>query len=157
MKNIMCQGFKAAGVASGLKKKQKKDLGIIYSDVQANVAGVFTKNKILAAPVILDRERIKSGVCRAVIANSGNANCCTGQQGMKDAEAMTKFAASALEITEDLVLVASTGVIGQPLAVEKIEKAVPRLVESMTSEGFSDFAEAIMTTYTVPKMISMQG
>jgi len=157
MKNIMCQGFKAAGVASGLKKKQKKDLGIIYSDVQANVAGVFTKNKILAAPVILDRERIKSGVCRAVIANSGNANCCTGQQGMKDAEAMTKFAASALEITEDLVLVASTGVIGQPLSVEKIEKAVPGLVESMTPEGFSDFAEAIMTTDTVPKMISMQG
>lgn len=153
----MCQGFKAAGVASGLKKKEKKDLGMIYSEVQANVAGVFTQNKILAAPVILDRERIKSGVCRAVIANSGNANCCTGQQGMKDAEAMTRFAASALGITEDLVLVASTGVIGQPLSVEKIEKAVPGLVESMTPEGISDFAEAIMTTDTVPKMISMQG
>jgi len=76
---------------------------------------------------------------------------------MKDAEAMTKFAASALGISEDLVLVASTGVIGQPLPVEKIEKAVPGLVESMTPEGFSDFAEAIMTTDTVPKMISMQG
>jgi glutamate N-acetyltransferase/amino-acid N-acetyltransferase len=154
---IMCPGFEAAGIAAGLKKKDKKDLGLIFSRVPANTAGVFTRNRVKAAPVILDRERIKKGVCQAVIVNSGNANCCTGEQGIKDAETMAALSASELGISEDLVLVASTGVIGEPMPMEKIESAIPRLVRSLQPEGLPDLAKSIMTTDTVPKMVSGQG
>ncbi len=157
MENITCKGFKAAGVASGLKKNGGKDLGLIYSEVPATVAGVFTKNLVQAAPVLLDRERIKSGLCQAVIVNSGNANCCTGEKGMHDAVAMTRFAASGLKISEKLVLVASTGVIGQGLDAGKIEAAIPDLVKAAVPEGLDDLAEAIMTTDTVPKVVTRQG
>ena len=153
----MCSGFKAAGVAAGLKKKGKKDLGLMVSQVPATVAGVFTKNRVKAAPVILDRERIKTGVCQAIIVNSGNANCCTGEQGIRDAETMASLTASELGISEDLVLVASTGVIGEPLPIEKIDAAIPTLVNSLKSEGIPDLARSIMTTDTVPKMVSAHG
>jgi glutamate N-acetyltransferase/amino-acid N-acetyltransferase len=154
---IMCPGFEAAGIAAGLKKKNKKDLGLIFSKVPANVAGVFTRNRVKAAPVILDRERIKSGVCQAIIVNSGNANCCTGEQGIRDAEAMASLSASELGISEDLVLVASTGVIGEPLPIEKIKTAIPDLVGSLQTDGIPDLARSIMTTDTVPKMVFGQG
>ena len=154
---IMCPGFEAAGIAAGLKKKNKKDLGLIFSKVPANVAGVFTRNRVKAAPVILDRERIKSGVCQAIIVNSGNANCCTGEQGIRDAEAMASLSASELGISEDLVLVASTGVIGEPLPIEKIKAAIPDLVGSLQTDGIPDLARSIMTTDTVPKMVFGQG
>ncbi|MBW2641893.1 MAG: bifunctional glutamate N-acetyltransferase/amino-acid acetyltransferase ArgJ [Deltaproteobacteria bacterium] len=154
---MMCPGFKAAGVAAELKKKGKKDLGLICSRVPANVAGVFTKNRVKAAPVLLDMELIKSGVCQAVIVNSGSANCCTGEQGMRDAEAMASLAASELGISNDLVFVASTGVIGEPLPIEKIKTAIPDLVKSLQPEGIPDLARSIMTTDTVPKMVSAQG
>jgi len=157
MENVTCKGFKAAGVASGLKKNGGKDLGLIYSEVPATAAGVFTKNLVQAAPVLLDRERIKSGKCQAVIVNSGNANCCTGEQGMRDAIAMAGFAASGLAISEDMVLVASTGVIGQPLDTGKIEDAMPELVKDIKPDGMANFAEAIMTTDKVPKVVSRQG
>ena len=153
----MCSGFKAAGVAAGLKKKGKKDLGLMVSQVPATVAGVFTKNRVKAAPVILDRRRIKTGVCQAIIVNSGNANCCTGEQGIRDAETMASLTASELGISEDLVLVASTGVIGEPLPIEKIDAAIPTLVNSLKSEGIPDLARSIMTTDTVPKMVSAHG
>ncbi len=154
---IMCPGFEAAGIAAGLKKINKKDLGLIFSKVPANVAGVFTRNRVKAAPVILDRERIKSGVCQAIIVNSGNANCCTGEQGIRDAETMASLSASELGISKDLVLVASTGVIGEPLPMKKIESAVPNLVRSLQPGGIPDLARSIMTTDTVPKMVSGQG
>jgi glutamate N-acetyltransferase/amino-acid N-acetyltransferase len=157
MEIIMCPGFKAAGIAAGLKKKNKKDLGLIFSKVSANVAGVFTRNRVKAAPVILDRERIKSGVCQAIIVNSGNANCCTGEQGIRDAETMASLSASELGISEDLVLVASTGVIGEPLPIERIKTAIPDLVGALQPGGISDLAESIMTTDTVPKIVSSQG
>ena len=157
MENLTVKGFKAAGVASGLKKGDQKDLGLIFSKIPANVAGLFTRNRVQAAPVRLDRERIKSNVCQAIIVNSGNANCCTGDQGMRDARSMASLAASQLGISEDLVLVASTGVIGEPLPIEKIETAVPDLVKSLKPEGISDLARAIMTTDTVPKIVSGQG
>jgi glutamate N-acetyltransferase/amino-acid N-acetyltransferase len=153
----MCPGFKAAGIAAGIKKKDKKDLGLIFSQVPANVAGVFTRNRVKAAPVILDRERIKTGVSQAIIVNSGNANCCTGKQGIRDAEAMASLSASELGISEDLVLVASTGVIGEPLPMEKIKTGVPRLVGSLQPDGIPDLARSIMTTDTLPKMVSGQG
>jgi len=157
MEKMGCPGFRTAGVACGLKKNNRKDLGLIYCEVPANVAGVFTRNLVQAAPVMLDRQRIAAGVCRALIVNSGNANCCTGDQGMQAALRMAKSAAQGLNVSEDQVLVASTGVIGEMLPVEKIEIAVPGLVEAIHQEGISDLAESIMTTDTVPKVISRQG
>jgi glutamate N-acetyltransferase/amino-acid N-acetyltransferase len=157
METIECAGYQWAGVASGLKKNKAKDLGLIYSEVPAAAAAIFTRNQIQAAPVKLDKKRIQAGVCQAVIVNSGNANCCTGERGMQDAVRMTQLAASGLGISDDLVLVASTGVIGQPLAMDKVEKAVPSLVESLHSIHMTDFAEAIMTTDTVPKTIARQA
>jgi len=153
MENFVINGFKAAGIAVGLKKNGKKDLGIICSTTAANAAGVFTRNRVKAAPVRLDRERIRSGIGRAIIVNSGNANCCTGEQGMKDAVAMAEIVAGSLGIPHEQVLVASTGVIGEPLPIEKIEAAVPELVNKCTPQGLPDVAEAIMTTDTVPKIV----
>jgi len=157
MKKILCKGFSFSGVVSGLKKNGQKDLGLIYSEVPAGVAGVFTKNRVQAAPVILDRDRIKKGLCRAVIVNSGSANCCTGDQGMKDAISEAKLAADELNISDELVFVASTGVIGKPLALDKIKSAVPELIKSLYPGGINDFAQAIMTTDTVPKIVSRNG
>ena len=157
IKKILCPGFKAAGIASGLKKNGEKDLGLIFSTVPSNVAGMFTRNRVQGAHILLDRERIKSGLCQAVVVNSGNANCCTGKQGINDAKNMAMLCASELGISEELVLVASTGVIGEPLLIEKIKKASPGLVKSLAAEGFYDLARAIMTTDTVPKMVSTQG
>ena len=157
MEKLGCPGFFTAGVACGLKNNNRKDLGLIYSETPANVAGVFTRNLVQAAPVLLDRQRITSGVCRALIVNSGNANCCTGDQGMQVALRMGKSAAIALAISENEVLVASTGVIGEPLPVEKIESAVPGLIDAMHQDGVLNLAEAIMTTDTVPKVISRRG
>jgi glutamate N-acetyltransferase/amino-acid N-acetyltransferase len=157
MKQSGCPGFKAAGVSCGLKKNDQKDLGLIYSEVPANVAGVFTQNRIQAAPVQLDRQRIHRGVCRALIVNSGNANCCTGEQGMRDAILMAGFAAAGVAVAEEDVLVSSTGVIGEPLPVEKIKSAMPALLDALHIEGIHDFAEAIMTTDTAPKVISRHG
>lgn len=157
MKKILCKGFSFSGVVSGLKKNSQKDLGLIYSEVPAGIAGVFTRNRVQAAPVLLDRKRIKKGFCRAVIVNSGSANCCTGDQGMKDAISEAKLAASGLNISEEMVLVASTGVIGKPLALDKIESAVPELVKSLSPGGINDFAQAIMTTDTIPKIVSRNG
>jgi glutamate N-acetyltransferase/amino-acid N-acetyltransferase len=157
MENITCPGFTAAGIAAGLKKNREKDLGLIFSKVPASVAGVFTNNRVQAAPVRLDKERIKSGLCQAVIVNSGNANCCTGDEGMQNARIMAELAASNLNISENLVLVASTGVIGKPLPIEKIEAVIRDLVNLLKPEGIADLARAIMTTDSVPKWVSKKG
>lgn len=155
-KTIICPGFKAAGVAANIKKDGTKDLGLIVSETDASAAAVFTRNLIKAAPVILDDERIRKGRCRAIIVNSGNANCCTGINGMKDALEMAKVTAFELEISEELVLVASTGVIGEQFPIEKITAAVPGIKDSLSSDGFTDFARSIMTTDTYPKIVSQK-
>jgi glutamate N-acetyltransferase / amino-acid N-acetyltransferase len=157
MGKITCKGFKAAGVASGIKPNKSKDLGLIFTEVPAAVAGVFTRNQIKAAPVLLDQKRLKNGSCQAVVANSSNANCYTGVEGMVHAKMMARAAANALNLEEGSLMVASTGVIGQSLPIDKIEKAVPDLAQSLSDEGFTDFAEAIMTTDTVPKISSRKG
>jgi len=157
MKKMDCPGFQTAGVVSGLKKNGKKDLGLIYSEVPATVAAMFTRNLVKAAPVFLDQQRTANGSCRAIIVNSGNANCCTGEQGMLDAIRMGRLAAQELMVDEEDVLVASTGVIGEPLPVEKIESAAPGLIKALAADGLSDFAEAIMTTDTVAKVVSRRG
>jgi glutamate N-acetyltransferase/amino-acid N-acetyltransferase len=153
---VTCPGFKAAGVAAGIKKNGLKDLGLIVCDGPAEVAGVFTRNRVQAAPVLLDRARVGGGRCQAVIANSGNANCCTGAEGFANAVRMARAAAAGLGVPEEQVLVASTGVIGEPLPVERIEQALPGLVGALAPEGLADFAEAIMTTDRVPKVVSRE-
>jgi len=154
---MLPKGFRAAGLCAGIKRNEKKDLGLLHADVPANAAGVFTTNRVQAAPVLLDRTRIRSGRCRSIIVNSGNANCCTGPKGMQDAETMTRCTASALGVEAEEILAASTGVIGEPLPIERIEKAIPELVRRLRPEGFLDFAEAILTTDTRPKVVSRKG
>jgi len=157
MEKMACPGFQAAGVASGLKKNGKKDLGLLYSERPLTVAAMFTRNLVKAAPVLLDQQRTANGSCRAVIVNSGNANCCTGEQGMLDAIRMGHMVARELMVDEDDVLVSSTGVIGEPLPIDKIEAAAPGLIKALAPDGISDFAEAIMTTDTEPKVVRRDG
>ncbi|MFZ3047028.1 MAG: bifunctional glutamate N-acetyltransferase/amino-acid acetyltransferase ArgJ [Desulfatirhabdiaceae bacterium] len=154
IESMGCKGFRAAGIAAGIKKNGKRDLGLIVSDVPATAAGVFTQNRVKAAPVLLDMERIRSGMGQAILVNSGCANCCTGEPGYQDAVSTTDAVAAGLGIAADRILVASTGVIGQPLPLEKFRAAIPELVSSLSSDGFSSLAEAIMTTDTVPKLVS---
>ena len=147
------KGFQFNGIATGIKKNGKKDLGVIYSQRPASAAALFTTNKVVAAPVILGRERIIPGICQAVVVNSGNANCFTGEQGYKDAVETARVAAEALNIPEDLVLVSSTGVIGAPLPMEKMHTGIPLVMSDMASDKADDFAEAILTTDLAKKMV----
>lgn len=155
--SIQCTGFQASGVVAGIKKKSNKDLGLIVSQAPASIAAMFTRNRVKAAPVLLSQERAASGLVRAIIANAGNANCCNGDQGMADARQMTQAVAQGLGVAAEQVLVASTGVIGAPLPIEKVDAAVPTLISELRPEGFADFAQAIMTTDTIPKLLHRQA
>ena len=157
MVRLTCKGFTAGGMVAGIKKNGNRDLGLLVSDRPARVAAVFTQNRVQAAPVKLDRERVKSGTARAVVVNAGNANCANGPQGMLAAKAMTAAAARVLNIPEDQVLAASTGVIGAPFPIEKVEAAMPALVGHLDESGVSDLARAIMTTDTQPKTAVREG
>ena len=149
------RGFKAAGTACGIKAAAgAKDLALIYSETPAHVAGLFTKNRVKAAPVLATRQRVRRGICRALIVNSGNANACTGERGLRDAVSMAQMTANALRIPHQQALVASTGVIGHPLPMKRIEDGIPSLVARLSPNGFADAAEAIMTTDTRPKIIT---
>ena len=154
---LTCRGFTACGMAAGIKKNGNLDLGLLVSDRPARVAAVFTKNRVQAAPVKLDRERVKSGTARAVIVNAGNANCANGPQGLADAEAMAAAAARALNVSEAQVLVASTGVIGAPFPIQTVEAAIPALAGGLNPNGVPDLARAIMTTDTRPKTGAREG
>jgi glutamate N-acetyltransferase / amino-acid N-acetyltransferase len=154
---IGCPGFEAAGMAAGLKKSGAFDLGLIRSNLPAVAAGVFTRNQVQAAPVLVSKARVSKGAARAVVVNSGNANCCTGNQGVADAEAMAALAAAELKLPPEEVLVASTGVIGAPFPINKIASAVPALAAGLGAERFDAFSRAIMTTDTVPKLVQRRG
>lgn len=143
------KGFRASGVRAGLKQ-QGPDMALIVSDVQATVAGLFTTNVVKAAPVILSKKRASKGSGRAVIVNSGNANACTGEQGMRDAESTAADVAGLLSISPDDVMVASTGIIGQQMPMELIRNGVKDAVASLGQNG-EDAAKAIMTTDTFAK------
>jgi glutamate N-acetyltransferase/amino-acid N-acetyltransferase len=130
----------------GIKKNQRPDLGLVLAQEDVPAAAVFTRNQVRAAPVVLSEKRIAGGLARAIIVNSGNANACTGDRGWRDAEAMAHYAAKAIDCEEKRVLVASTGVIGQPLPIEPIVMATPRLVAAARPDGLDDFTHAIMTT-----------
>jgi len=144
-------GFKACGMSCGIKKNGKKDLALIICDAPATVAGVFTTNKVKAAPVLVSMLRVKKGRTRGVVINSGNANACTGRRGDKDALAMTAAIEKALGLKTGEALIASTGVIGVPLPVEKIESAADTLAARLRRGGLAEVSEAIMTTDAFPK------
>jgi len=146
------QGFRFSGISAGIKKNGKGDLGLIYSEGPAQVAGLFTTNAVKAAPVQLDMERIKRGLCQAILVNSGNANACTGSQGLRDAKKVSLWVAKQLGINEQLVFPSSTGVIGSPLPLNKIEKRIPELIKNLSPEGWMNTVEAMMTTDTFPKI-----
>lgn len=141
-----CPGFRFAGIVAGVKSNGRPDLGLIVADDDVPTAAVFTQNRVRAAPVELSIEHVKSGVARAVIVNSGNANACTGDKGAFDAAAMAEYAARAIGCDKKRVLVASTGIIGHPLPIERIVEATPRLCSSARPDGLDDFVHAIMTT-----------
>jgi len=145
-------GFLFSGISAGVKKNGKRDLGLIYSEVPAQVAGLFTTNAVKAAPVQLDMKRIKGGLCQALIVNSGNANACTGSQGLRDAQRVSSWVAKKLGIDERLVFASSTGVIGVPLPVKKIEQEIPKLIKALSPDDWMKTVEAIMTTDTFPKV-----
>ncbi len=150
-KSVSCvRGIQAAGCAVGLKKSGKKDMGLIYSEVPAVCAAVFTTNVVKAAPVLLDMERVKNPVTRALVINSGNANACTGEQGMADARATADHVAKRLGIAPEEVMVFSTGVIGQPMEMDKILAGVDICADALASGG-DDVHRAIMTTDTKEK------
>ncbi len=155
-KNFSIPGYKAWGIASGIKKSEKKDLAIIFSDREAAVAGVFTKNRVKAAPVLLDMVRVKSGKAQAIVANSGCANACTGKRGLADARATAEITAQALGIKPDAVLVASTGVIGEFLPMAKVSTGIATAAGLLSGIGWEQAAEAIMTTDMYPKLSIVQ-
>ncbi len=138
-------GYRYAAMASGLKKSGRLDLGLIVSDVPAQCAAVFTRNKVIAAPLQITRPRVARGQCQAILVNSGNANACTGEEGRKTAEQTAQLVAGELGIPVDLVAVSSTGVIGVPLPLPPFVAGVPQLVASL-GDDFSSVATAMMTT-----------
>lgn len=147
-------GFRAAGIHTGIKQNNRKDMALIVSDVPAAIAGVFTTNRVQAAPVRLCRKHIAGGVARAIVVNSGNANACTGRQGTADAEAMARLTARLLHAKPGTVLVCSTGAIGVPMPMNIIKKGIRLAASSLSRTGVADAASAIMTTDTRPKQAS---
>ena len=139
-------GFKANGMSCGIKKSGKPDLALIACDFPASAASVFTKNSIKAAPIIVSAEKMRFKKAQAIIVNSGNANCFTGSFGLLYARQSTELIAQLMNINSDHVLVASTGIIGRPLAYKKIEEAAPRLVAGLSARHGKKAAQAILTT-----------
>ena len=148
------KGFLANGMHCGLKRK-RKDLALFYSKAKCKCSAVFTTNVVKAAPIVLAQEQLeKTSYIHAVLVNSGNANCMTGERGLKDAKEMVAKAAKALGVPGDAVLVSSTGVIGKPMNLEPIEKALPVLVRGLSRDGLLSASEGIMTTDRFHKISS---
>ena len=140
------QGFKANGLACGIKKSGKPDLALIYSDIPSVAAGVFTKNSVKAAPLIVTKNHLRDHQAQAIVTNSGNANCFTGHFGFLYAQRTTELFGALLRIKTSDVLVASTGIIGKPLPFIKIENAAGNLIDGLNSKGGKAAAQAILTT-----------
>ncbi|MBQ3853516.1 MAG: bifunctional glutamate N-acetyltransferase/amino-acid acetyltransferase ArgJ [Anaerovibrio sp.] len=148
------KGFKAAGVKAGIKKSGNLDLALIYTEKEAAVAGVFTKNAVAAAPVIVDKEHIKDGKAHAIVANAGCANACTGEIGLKNAQEMAKLAAAELGCDPYDVLVGSTGIIGVNLPMDKMAAGIKAAAAELSEEGSVNAGNAIITTDTYSKACS---
>lgn len=151
------KGFTFAARSAGIRKSGRLDLGLIFSATPARCAGVFTTNKVQAAPILLTAPRFANGLCQAVLVNSGNANACTGEPGLRDAEHCSRLLADSLGIDEKLVAVSSTGVIGQPLPMPLLVEAIPKLPEGLAADAISDVATAIMTTDSYSKLSTRRG
>jgi glutamate N-acetyltransferase/amino-acid N-acetyltransferase len=151
------KGFKAGAVAAGIKKRGGLDLAIIFSEREAVGAGVFTTNKVKAAPVLVSKENVRNGRVRAIVANSGNANACTGREGLANSKRTAELVAKELGIDTAEVLVASTGVIGAQLDINLISKSLKSLVQVLSPEGVPRALEAIMTTDSFPKIAQFEG
>lgn len=152
-------GFSAGGIWCGIRKKNdKKDLALIVSDRCCTAAGMYTTNIVKAASVLLTQKQLLDASCQAILCNSGNANACTGEEGMNNALRMAALGAESLGIDSSLVAVASTGVIGVPLPIEKIEQGMDKLKSSLRKDkkGHEAALEAIMTTDTKPKDIAVE-
>ena len=145
------QGFKAAGVKASIKKSGNLDVAVIYTEREAAVAGVFTQNAVAAAPVFASKKVVATGTAHAIAANAGCANACTGAQGEKDARAMQEITAAALGCTPEDVLVASTGVIGVNLPMDKMEAGLKAAVAALSADGSANAGNAIITTDTYSK------
>ena len=159
MKNNIFQvkGFLAATAKAQIKKgTDREDLGLIVSRTPAAVAGVFTQNQVKAASILVNQERIVSGQGRAILVNSGNANACTGEQGLKDTRFLTRRISESLDLPGDQVFMASTGVIGQPLPIKRMSRSLPLLVQGLNENNLPAVAQAIMTTDTFPKIESWE-
>ena len=148
------KGFLFSAVEAAIKKPGRKDLALIYSETESNMAGAFTTNMVKAAPVCVDISKIQSGKGQAIIINSGNANACTGKKGMRDAMEMTRLVAQGLKLKTSRVYISSTGVIGSPLPMERIRTRMHDLRAGLGKFSIHDVAHAIMTTDTFPKVIS---
>jgi len=156
---VAARGFRCAGASGGLKTRPGAlDVGIIVSDTPAVAAAMFTTNKFQAASVVLNREKIKERLTRGIVVNAGNANACTGRRGMADARRMTALAAKLAGVPAKTFLNASTGIIGRPLPMEKIEKGIRLAAASLgnTAKHGDDFSNAIMTTDTVKKTVAVE-
>ncbi len=153
-KTYIPEGFLFSVGEAAIKKPGRKDITLIYSETEANIAGAFTTNRVKAAPVKLTMKKITSGRGQAIIVNSGNANACTGRKGMEDAAETASLTAKSLKINPSLVYVCSTGVIGTPMPMEKIKAVIPALTANLGRASLRDAASAIMTTDTFPKVIS---
>jgi glutamate N-acetyltransferase / amino-acid N-acetyltransferase len=150
--NVLPAGFSAAGIASGMKAGGEPDIAIILSERPAACAGMFTTNKVCGAPVTVTRRHVADGTARAILANAGNSNACTGVQGERDALSMCKILADEIGTGPSDILVASTGVIGRPLPMNLIEGGIRTAYGQVTRGGLEIAARAIMTTDTVPKL-----
>ena len=151
------KGFLASGIHCGLKKNNLKlDLALIYSEVQANAAGIYTKNKVKGAPIYITKEHLSNKKAQAIIVNSGNANTCNGNDGLVKAKRMAELQGKALRLKTSDILVASTGVIGVPLNIDAIKDGIPMLTERLSKEGYEDAATAIMTTDTYKKQLAFE-
>ena len=150
------KGFTAGGIHCGIRKnKEKRDLSIIYSEVPGAAAATYTTNLVKGAPLLVTKKHISNGYAQAIICNSGNANTCNAN-GVEIAEQMCSLLADGIKIKADDIIVASTGVIGQPLDIEPIAKGIPALISSLSENGSDDAAEGIMTTDTIKKEIAVE-
>src|SRR3989338_2781718 len=157
LNNNVCspKGFKALGKSIGIKKSGKADFAVIFSEVLADAAAVYTSNKVKGAPLIVTRNHLKDGKAQSIVINSGISNVCTGEKGIKDAEETAKLAAEELGIDANNVLVASTGVIGKFLPMGKISNGLKGIKDELSITP--EVAKAIMTTDTVEKEIAVKA
>jgi glutamate N-acetyltransferase / amino-acid N-acetyltransferase len=150
------QGFLAQGVEAAIKKENTKDVAIIYSEQPCMAAGVFTTNKVRAACVDINRTHLENGQAQAIVANSGNANACTGTQGWEDSLTMARVAAELFQINPDDILVASTGVIGVAMPMDRITSGIQAAAANLSADDAHNASLAIMTTDLVPKEIAVE-